>query len=149
MWHSARYHPAFYMPCACFFQGLEAIDPDELEVQYRLTEALWSKLVEQGVRDRSHGRIEAFLFAPDESAAASLTASYVKHGWLREVAQPEDGSGRFRIELVSNLACLTRQALLDLVDVMMVSAHNHGCAFDGFQVEVSAVQPPRPWWRFW
>lgn len=130
-------------------KGLEALDPDELKAQHRLADALWSMLVEQGVRDRSRGRIEGFLFAPEEGAAASLTASFVKHGWLGEVEPVDDGSSRFRIKLVSNLVYLTRQGLLDLVDVMMVSAHHHGCAFDGFQVDVSAVQPPRPWWRFW
>jgi len=130
-------------------QGREALEPDQRTVQYRLTEALWSRLVEQGVRDGSQGQIEGFLFAPDETAAAAVAASYVNNGWLREVDQLEDGSGRLRIKLVSKPVYLTRQALLELADVMMVSAHHHGCAFDGFQIAVSAVRPPRPWWRFW
>jgi hypothetical protein len=131
------------------FEGLETVEQAELAAQYRLTEALWSKLVEQGLRERSQGRIEAFLFAPDEDAAASLAAGYVKAGWLREIEPAEDDSGRFRIRRDSQRVYLTRQAFLELVEVMMISAHRHGCAFDGFQVDVSAVQPPRRWWHFW
>lgn len=130
-------------------KGLEEVDQTELQAQYLRTEALWSTLLEQGVRNRSQGRIEAFLFAGDASAAASLIANYVKAGWLPLIEPIDDGSGQIRIKLVSSLVCLTREAFLELVDVMMISAHKHRCVFDGFQVEVSAVQPAPPWWRFW
>ena len=46
------------------------------------------------------------------------------------------------------LAYLSTEALLELVDVMMIAAHESGCVFDGFQVDLSDLQQ-RPWWKFW
>jgi hypothetical protein len=41
-----------------------------------------------------------------------------------------------------------RDGPLELVDAMMIAAHDSGCAFDGFQVDLSDLQQ-RPWWKFW
>jgi hypothetical protein len=50
--------------------------------------------------------------------------------------------------IISPLAHLSREALLELVDVMMIAAHDSGCGFDGFPVDLSDLQR-RSWWKFW
>ena len=129
-------------------KGLDEVDQDELRAHYARTEALWIQLLEQGIRSRSQGRVEAILFADDERAAAALVAGYLRNQWHREIEPVEDGAPKLRLKLVSPLVHLRRETFMDLVGVLMVSAHHHGCVFDGFQVDVSAVQI-RPWWRFW
>jgi len=131
------------------YAGLDQVDPNALEAQYALTEALWTKLLEQGVEDGTPGRIEAFFFAEHEIAAAALAAAFVSKGdWRRELVALADDSAQVRVKLITPMVALTRQAFLELVDVAMVAAHARGCVFDGFQVDVSALQR-RPWWRFW
>ena len=131
------------------YAGIDKVDQNALRAQYALTEALWSKLIEQGLRERSEGKVEAVFFADHEIAAASLTAAFdVDRQWLREITPLDDGSGRLRVKVVTPEAVLTRKAFLELVEVMMVAAYQHGCVFDGFQVDVSAIRR-RPWWSIW
>jgi hypothetical protein len=60
----------------------------------------------------------------------------------------DDPPGTISVKIISPLAYLSREALLELVDVMMIAAHESGCVFDGFQVDLSDLQQ-RPWWKFW
>ena len=68
--------------------------------------------------------------------------------WNHEVSAINDPPGGISVKIVSPLAYLSREALLELVDVMMIAAHGSGFVFDGFQVAVSDLQQ-RPWWKFW
>lgn len=128
------------------YRGLDKVDPNRLQAQRALTEALWSELNKQGVRKGSAGRIEAFFFADDESAAESLVGAF--EDWVHEVTPDNDGSTRLRVMLVSPEVALSRDAFLELVDVMMIAAVEYACVFDGFQVDIGTVQR-RPWWRLW
>jgi len=83
----------------------------------------------------------------DEAASASLTASFGRSpGWLHEVTRVDDAPGTLRVKLVSPEVVLSREAFLELADVMMIAAEECACVFDGFQVDVAAIRR-RPWWR--
>jgi hypothetical protein len=127
------------------YAGIEKVDPAQRQAQHALTAALWERLSEQGVRARSTGNIEAFLWADEEGAAASLGGVFADGKWGRELAVVD---GRFRVKLTTPEIVLTPQAFHELVDVMMVAAVEHGCTFDGFQVDLNAVRR-RPWWQIW
>jgi hypothetical protein len=131
------------------YVGLDKVDPERLEAQYVLTEALWSTLVKQGVRKGSVGRIEAFFFGDDESAAKSLATSFAPSGgWRHEVVCGDVAPERVCVKVVSPEVRLSPEAFRGLVEVTMIAAQAHAFRFDGFQVNVGAVRR-RPWWRFW
>ena len=56
--------------------------------------------------------------------------------------------GVISVKITTELVHLSRDAFLELVDVMMIAADEAGCVFDGFQVDLSDLQR-RPWWKLW
>jgi hypothetical protein len=130
------------------YKGIERVDAEALSAQRSLTEALWLTLQRQGVRDGTSRRIECLFVAPEDSAVASLLNGFPETaGWNHEVSAIDGTPGGISVKLISPLAYLTREAFLELVDVMMITAQDSGCVFDGFQVDLSDVQQ-RPWWKF-
>ena len=67
-------------------------------------------------------------------AVPLLKPSFTSSGWPQEIAKAEEGVGRCRVKVVTPEVNLTRETFLELVEVMMVAAHEHSCVFDGFQV---------------
>ena len=131
------------------YKGIERVDVEALSAQRSLTEALWLTLQRQGLRGGTSRRVECFFVARDDAVAASLLSGFAETaGWNHEVSAIDDTPGGISIKIVSPLAYLTREAFLELVDVMMIAAHDSGCVFDGFQVDLSDLQQ-RPWWKFW
>jgi len=131
------------------FKGIENVDAQALSAQRSLTEALWLSLQGQGVKNRTPRRIECFFVASEDAAVAALLNGYPETGeWSHEVTRIDDPPGAISVKIISPLVYLTREALLELVDVMMIAAHESGCVFDGFQVDLSDLQQ-RPWWKFW
>ena len=99
--------------------------------------------------ERTPRRIECFFIACADSAVASLLNGFPETAeWNHEVSRTDDPPGTISVKIISPLAYLSREALLELVDVMMIAAHESGCVFDGFQVDLSDLQQ-RPWWKFW
>jgi|ERR1041384_7913809 len=125
-------------------RGIEKVDPQALAAQRSLTEALWLTLQGQGVKNRTAGRIECFFIAGADTMAAALVNAFPAE-WDREVS-PRDGV--FSVKITTELVHLSRDAFLELVDVMMIAADEAGCVFDGFQVDWNDLQR-RPWWKFW
>jgi hypothetical protein len=131
------------------YKGIEKVDAQALSAQRSLTEALWLTLQRQGVKNRTPRRIECFFIACADSAVASLLNGFPETAeWNHEVSRIDDPPGTISVKIISPLAYLSREALLELVDVMMIAAHESGCVFDGFQVDLSDLQQ-RPWWKFW
>ena len=131
------------------YKGIEKVDAQALSAQRSLTEALWLTLQGQGVKNRIPRRIERFFIACADSAVASLLNGFPETTeWKHEVSRIDDPPGTISVKIISPLAYLSREALLELVDVMMIAAHESGCVFDGFQVDLSDLQQ-RPWWKFW
>jgi hypothetical protein len=131
------------------YRGIERVDAQALSAQRSLTEALWLTLQRQGVKDRTSRRIECFFVAGEDTAVASLLNGFPETAeWNHEVSRIDDPPGAISIKIISPLAYLSREALLELVDVMMIAAHDSGCVFDGFNVDLSDLQQ-RPWWKFW
>jgi hypothetical protein len=131
------------------YKGIEKVDAQALSTQRSLTDALWLTLQGQGVKDATPRRIECCFVAREESAVASLLKAFPETAeWNHEVSRVDDPPGGMSVKIISPLAYLSREALLELVDVMMIAAHDSGCVFDGFQVDVSDLQQ-RPWWKFW
>jgi hypothetical protein len=129
------------------YRGLEKVDQQQLAAQRLLTEALWTKLREQGIRSGSTGRIESYFWAKDETTAASLTASFKSSaGWDSKIEPAVQTPDRFQVKIVSPEATLNRKAFLELIEVMMVAAHESKCVFDGFQVDHATIRR-KPWWR--
>jgi hypothetical protein len=114
-----------------------------------LTEALWLTLQSQGINDGAPRRAECFFVARDDAAVASLLTGFPETAqWSHEVSRMDDPPGAISVKVISPLAYLSREALLELVDVMMIAAHDSGCVFDGFHVDSSDLRE-RPWWKFW
>jgi|SRR5438128_6865429 ABC-type transporter Mla MlaB component len=130
-------------------KGIERVDAQALSAQRLLTEALWLSLQGQGVKNRTSRRVECFFIARADSAVGSLLNGFPETAeWRHEVSRIDDPPGAISVKIITPLAYLSREALLELVDVMMIAANESGCVFDGFQVDVSNLQQ-RPWWKFW
>jgi len=131
------------------YKGIEKVDAQALSAQRSLTEALWLTLQQQGVKNRTSRRVECCFVARADSAIASLLNGFPETGeWKHHVSRIDDPPGAISVKIVSPLAYLSREALLELLDMMMIAAHESGCVFDGFQVDLSDLQR-RPWWKFW
>ena len=128
------------------YKGIEKVDAQALSAQRSLTEALWLNLQGQGVKNRTPRRVECFFFAHADSAVPLLLNHFPKAKWNHEISdEPPDA---ISVKLISPLIYLSSEALLELVEVVMIAAHESRCVFDGFQVDVSD-QYQRPWWKFW
>jgi hypothetical protein len=130
------------------YKGIEKVDAQTLGAQRSLTEALWRTLQEQGLKDGTARRIECFFVARGDAIASLLNAFPKTSEWDHEVSPIDDPPGAVSVKVISPLAYLTREALMDLVDVMMIAADESGCVFDGFQVDVTDLRQ-RSWWKFW
>jgi len=128
------------------YKGIERVDAQALSAQRSLTEALWLTLRQQGVKDRTPGRIECFFVAAENSAVEGLLIGFPT--WDHDVSRIDDTPGAISVKITTPLAHLTREALLELLDVAMIAAHDSGCVFDGFQIDLSDL-PQRSWWKFW
>jgi hypothetical protein len=105
------------------YRGIEKVGAQALSKQRLLTEALWLTLQRQGVKDKTSGRIECFFVACEDSAVASLLRGFPDAAkWNREVSRIDDPSGGTSVKIISPLVCLSRESLLELVDVMMIAA---------------------------
>jgi hypothetical protein len=125
-------------------RGIEKVDAQALAAQRSLTQALWLTLEGQGVKNRTSGRVECFFVASADTVAAALVNAFPAK-WDHEVSRRD---GAISVKIITPLVHLSKDALLELVDVTMIAAHEAGCVFDGFQVDLSDLQR-RPWWRFW
>src|SRR5215510_11082981 len=131
------------------YKGIEKVDAQALSDQRSLTEALWLALQQQGVKNRTPRRVECFFLGRADSAVASLLNAFPETGeWKRDVSRIDDTPDTISVKIISPLVHLTREALLELVDVMMIAADESGCVFDGFQVDLSDLQQ-RSWWKLW
>jgi hypothetical protein len=124
------------------------VNPEKLQAQHALTDALWTRLVALGVKTGAEGRIESVFYADDDFAAASLVGTFTRGDWRHRIEPSDDGPSKRRVRIVSPEIALSRKAFHELVDVMMVAAVENHCHFDGFHVDVAAVRR-RPWWRLW
>jgi hypothetical protein len=129
------------------YKGIERVDAQELAAQRSLTEALWLTLRGQGLKDTTRRRVECFFITRQDSAAVSLLNGF-SDGWDHEVSRIDDPPGAICVKIITPVVYLTREALLELVDMMMIAAHDSGCVFDGCQVDSTDLQQ-RPWWKFW
>jgi hypothetical protein len=125
-------------------RGIEKVDAQALAAQRSLTEALWLTLQGQGVKNRTAGRIECFFLAGADDLAAALVNAFPTE-WDHDIS-PRNGV--ISVKITTGLVHLSRDAFLELVDVMMIAADEAGCVFDGFQVDLNDLQR-RPWWQFW
>lgn len=129
-------------------EGIENVDPNERKRQHLLTKALWEQLNSNGNGVGKAGQIECILFAPTEEAAAQIAEEYNEGFDISTNAV--EGSNDICITLVSPICEFTEEAFLELTDIMLVSASYAGAVFDGFQVDVNALQNiKKPWWKFW
>src|SRR5512133_3819753 len=96
------------------YPGIDEIDQNALAAQYTLTDALWSTLLERGVREGQPGRIEVYFRAAHEIASASLARAYArKKGFEHEVIRANDDSGAFTVRVVTPVVALSRDCLLE------------------------------------
>jgi ABC-type transporter Mla MlaB component len=131
------------------YKEIAKVDAQALSAQRSLTEALWLTLQKQGIKDGTSRRVECFFVAREDSAVASLLNGFPETAeWNNQVSQIENPPGAISVKIISPPAYLSREALLELVDVMMIAAHGSGCVFDGFHVDLSDLQQ-RSWWKFW
>ena len=131
------------------YKGIDKVDAQALSVQRSLTEALWLTLQRQGIKDGTSRRVECFFVAREEPAVASLLNGFPETAeWNHQVSRIGNPPGAIPVKIISPPAYLSREALLEFVDVMMIAAHDSGCVFDGFHVDLSDLQRRR-WWKFW
>jgi hypothetical protein len=68
--------------------------------------------------------------------------------WNHAVSRIDESPGAISVKIISPPVHLSRDSLLELLDVMMIAAHDSGCVFDGFHVDLSDLRQ-RPRWKFW
>ena len=131
------------------YKGIDRVDAQVLSAQRSLTEALWLTLQSQGVKDRTPRRVECcFVARRDSAVAALLKGTPGTADWNHEISRIDDPPGAISVKIISPPVYLSREALLELVDVMMIAAQDSGCVFDGFHVDLSDLRN-RPRWKFW
>ena len=131
------------------YKGIEKVDVQALNAQRALTEALWFTLQRQGMKEMSSQRVECLFVIRDASTAASLLNAFPETaGWSHNVSKVADPPGAMSVKIISPLSHLSREALLELVDVMMIAAHESGATFDGFNLDLGDLQR-RSRWRLW
>lgn len=124
--------------------GIERVDPNELDRQRSLTLALWSALKHHGRKGFS-GRIECCFFATSHENVEALLPGFPN--WEREIAAC-DAPQRWSVRLMSPRIHVSRSALLELVEVVMIAANDSSCTFDGFEIDTTSLEK-RPWWKIW
>jgi len=131
------------------YKGIEKVDVQALNAQRALTEALWLTLQRQGMKEKSSQRVECLFVVHEAPAVASLLNAFPETaGWNHNVSKVDDPAGAMSVKITSPLTYLSREALLELVDVMMIAAHESGTAFDGLNLDLGDLQR-RSWWRLW
>lgn len=126
--------------------GLERVNSEELERQRALTQALWSKLEEQGLENGTQGHIECYFLAPGDAEVARLTPGFPD--WQCVVAENDHPRWSRLVRIISPRVHLTRDAFMQLLEVSMVAAVDSACVFDGFQVDTTALKRKKRWWVF-
>jgi hypothetical protein len=109
-------------------RGIENVDPQA--AQRSLTEALWPTLEGQGVKNRTSARVECFFFVASADTVAVALVNALSAKWDHEISRQD---GAVSVKIITPLVHLSRDAFLELVDVMMIAAHEAGCVFDGFR----------------
>ncbi len=79
------------------YKGIELVDPKSRQAQQALTEALWLKLKDQGLKDDTPGRIECFFLAGSDVALKALLPAFPN--WEHHIAKRSDTSGELSISL--------------------------------------------------
>jgi hypothetical protein len=131
------------------YKGIEKVDVQSLIAQRALAEALWLTLQKQGMKEESCQRVECLFVIQEASAVASLLNAFPETaGWNHIVSEVDDRPGAMSAKIISPPTYLSREALLELVDVMMIAAHESGSTFDGFNLDLADLQR-RSWWRRW
>src|SRR5262249_40406927 len=99
--------------------------------------------------DRGPRRVECcFVARHDAAVAALLKGTPETADWNHEVSRIDDPARTISVKIISPPVYLSREALLELVDVMMIAAHDSGCVFDRFHDDLSDLQQRRRW-KFW
>ena len=125
---------------------LDRVNSAELERQRALTQALWSRLEEQGLKDGTPGHIECCFLAPSDAEVARLTPGFPD--WECTVAENDHPKWSRLVRIASPQVHLTRDAFMHLLEVSMVAGADSACVFDGFQVDTTALKKGKRWWPF-
>src|SRR5215471_693841 len=113
----------------CQRHALTSADPERVRMVAQDVQALQAQ-------DKTSRRVDWFI-ARDVSAVASLLHAFPEAAqWNHEVSKVETPSDAVSAKIVCPLACLSREALLELVDVMMTATHESGCIFDAFHADL-------------
>ena len=70
---------------------------DEVEQQQTLNRGTWTALQEHGVSDGDPLTVDAFFFAPDETASVAQAVDLRSDGWNAEAHSQQEGLLRRRI----------------------------------------------------
>jgi len=100
------------------------------------------------VRPGRKCHFNSLLDGNDKVFASLLKAFPETAGWNHNISEVEDPSGAMSVRIIAPPANLSREALLELVDIMMIAAHESGATFDGFNLDLSNLQR-RSWQRLW
>ena len=131
------------------YKGIEKVDAQARSAQQALTEALWLTLRRQGIKRGTPRRLECCFVAREDAAVAALLNAFPEtREWSHQVSRMAEPPDAISVKVISPLAYLSKEALLELVDVMMIAAYESGCDFDGFHIDLSDLRQ-RPWWKFW
>lgn len=67
--------------------------------------------------------------------------------WETIVSEQKD-SQLYIVEVITPLFYFSIEALIELADVLMVSAYEHDSIFDGFEIKVEDINRKKHWWKF-
>ncbi|KIL39121.1 hypothetical protein SD70_22070 [Gordoniibacillus kamchatkensis] len=130
------------------YKGIDFIDPIERAKQHELTKSLWQKLREMGVKTGNKGRIKGIMIANSYEQAEEVRALY-QDDFDASICKQYDNSTHI-VEITTPISRLSVEALLDLTDILMVSAAETNSKFDGLELDMHEVKKLNPpWWKFW
>lgn len=131
-----------------YYAGIEKVDSIERSKQHQLTKSLWQQLCDMGIKTGDKGRIKALLVSDSCENAEELKAKYQEDFDATLYKNEEEAT--YLVELETPVSRLSLEAFLELADILMISADETGCKFDGLEIDAEEVRKLNvPWWKFW
>lgn len=129
------------------YTGIKLIDPTERIKQHELTNELWQKLRELGIKTGDKGIINGVFISKSYEQAKVLKASF--NDWDVSIQEQKENLSQI-IQITTPISRLSIEALVELTDVFLIAAAETDTKFDGLELEVNKIKRLNTtWWKFW
>ncbi|MFD0616885.1 hypothetical protein ACFQZR_05370 [Paenibacillus sp. GCM10027629] len=130
------------------YKGIETVDPIERMKQHELTKSLWQKLNEMSIKTGNKGRITGYIVSNSLEDLLELKKQY-QDDFEATIFNDEEDSTQI-IQIKTPISRLSLEALIELADILMISAVEFNAKFNGLELDINEVKKLNaPWWKFW